>query len=253
MHRYFKKIAKESSSLPSSSKSENSPLNEEGRNDVTQPQPPSCGVNTNSTPFSTQRSRVDVNALPSDPGERKPMSQYHPDERDEVRRAYLQKDPFQPRNHAFPQTLMSGNMRRFNNAWFGEYGNWLEYSIKEDAAFCLCCYLFKNNEISHFGGDAFTTKGFKSWNKMGRFKKHVGGVNSVHNQCVKRCEDLMMQKQSIQTALEKQSAHAKAEYRTRLTASVDVSRLLLFEGLPFQGHDESDHSKRKGIFQSILK
>jgi len=51
------------------------------------------------------------------------MSQYHPDERDEVRRAYLQKGPFQPRNHAFPQTLMSGNMRRFNNAWSGEYGN----------------------------------------------------------------------------------------------------------------------------------
>ena len=87
MHRYFKKIAKESSSLPSSLKSENSPLDEEGGNDVTQPKPPSYVVNTNFVPSSTQRSRVDVNALPSDPGERKPMSQCHPDERDEVRRA----------------------------------------------------------------------------------------------------------------------------------------------------------------------
>jgi len=50
------------------------------------------------------------------------MSHCHPDERDEVRRAYFQKGPFQPRNHVF----LSGNMRRFNNAWFGEYGNWLE-------------------------------------------------------------------------------------------------------------------------------
>ena len=93
MYRYFKKIAKESSSLPSSSKFENSPLNEEGENDVTQPQPPSCGVNTNFIPSSTQRGRVDVNTLPSDPGERKPMSQYHPDKCEEVRRASLQKGP----------------------------------------------------------------------------------------------------------------------------------------------------------------
>ena len=102
MHRYFKKFTQESS-LPSSSRSENSPLQEECRNDASQPQQPINDANTNSIPFSTQRSRIDVSALPSDPGERKPMSQYHPDERDEVRRAYLQKGPFQPRNHAFPQ------------------------------------------------------------------------------------------------------------------------------------------------------
>jgi hypothetical protein len=33
-------------------------------------------------------------------------------------------------------------MRRFNPKWFNEFGNWLEYSIVKDAAFCLCCYLF---------------------------------------------------------------------------------------------------------------
>ena len=59
--------------------------------------------------------------------------------------------------------------------------NWLQYSIKEDVAFCLGCYLFKTNEISHFRRDAFITKGFNGWNKMSKFKRHVGGVNSVHN------------------------------------------------------------------------
>jgi len=52
-------------------------------------------------------------------------------------------------------------------------------------------------------------KDLVGWNKMSRFKKHVGGVNSVHNQCVKRCEDLMMQRKSIQTSLGKQSEHPK--------------------------------------------
>ena len=66
MHRYFKKRDKEYSSLPSSSKSENSPLNEEGGNDVTQPQPPPpspCDVNINSIPSSTQRSRINSDPL----------------------------------------------------------------------------------------------------------------------------------------------------------------------------------------------
>ena len=95
--------------------------------------------------------------------------------------------------------------------------------------------LFKNeHEISsHFGGETFTSKGFRSWNKMERFKMHVGESNSVHNQCVKQCEDLMMQKQSIQTALDKQSEQVKSEYYTRLNASVDIVRLLLFSALPF--------------------
>ena len=63
----------------------------------------------------------------------------------------------------------------------------------------------------------------------------------------------MMQRQSIQIALDKQSEHVKADYRTRLTTSVDLARLLLVEGLPFLVHDASEHLKRKGIFRSILK
>ena len=102
-------------------------------------------------------------------------------------------------------------MRRFNESWFAAYPNWLEYSIKEDAAFCLCCYLFKNDKVGHGGGDAFTSKGFRNWKKRSALDTHVGEVNCVHNQCVKKCEDLMMQKQSIQTALDKQSDEAKSK------------------------------------------
>ena len=65
MHRYFKKLAQESS-LPSSSKSENSPLYEECGNDANQPQQPINDANTNSIPFSTQRSRIDISALLSE-------------------------------------------------------------------------------------------------------------------------------------------------------------------------------------------
>jgi len=252
MHKYFKKLRNESSS-PSNFASENSQLNQETSEQNTQTQAPNFDATPN--PSSSARSQVDLSTLQSDPGERKLISHYHPNEHDEVRRAYIQKGPYQPRNHVFPQRMMSGNLRRFNESWFDMYGNWLEYSVKEDAAFCLCCYLFKNEHesSSHFGGDTFTTKGFRSWNKTERFKMHVGGPNSVHNQCVKRCEDLMMQKQSIQTALDKQSEQTKSEYYTRLNASVDIVRLLLFSALPFRGHDESEFSRRKGLFKTFLK
>jgi len=73
--------------------------------------------------------------------------------------------------------MISENLRHFKEPWFNTYGNWLEYSVKEDAAFCMCCYLFKNEyeSSSHFGGDTFTSKGFRSWNKTKRFKMHVRG------------------------------------------------------------------------------
>ena len=83
-------------------------------------------------------------------------------------------------------------MRRFNRDWFLKYKNWLEYSIKKDAAFCLCCYLFRADS-NKAGADAFITEGFKSWNRINKLDIHVGGVNSPHDQAVKMGEPLMKQ------------------------------------------------------------
>ncbi|XP_016476984.2 uncharacterized protein LOC107798493 [Nicotiana tabacum] len=95
-------------------------------------------------------------------------------------------------------------------------------------------------------GDAFTTYGFRGWNKgLERLKSHVGDVNSVHNRCFKMMLDLMNQAQSILTSLDKQSEKIKSKHRVRLNASIDVIRYLLKEGMPFRGHDESVTSTRR--------
>ena len=105
---------------------------------------------------------VDLSALPADPARRKPISQYKPAKvRDDVRRAYLLKGPFQPLNHNFPQTDMSGIMRRFLPAWFKQY-NWLEYSIEEDAAYCLPCYLFQTERRGQWWRGYIFNKGAES-------------------------------------------------------------------------------------------
>jgi hypothetical protein len=67
--------------------------------------------------------------------------------------------------HNFPQRNFGNSMRRFCSSWYSEFGNWLEYSIEKNVAFCLCCYLFKPDIGKQSGGDTFVIEGFTNWNK----------------------------------------------------------------------------------------
>nr|XP_033509046.1 zinc finger MYM-type protein 1-like [Nicotiana tomentosiformis] len=200
---------------------------------------------------SSLRQEIDTIAPQSDPAERTPILEYHPNHRDEIRRAYIQGGPCQPRYHDFPQSDFSGFKRRFNPIWFDDF-NWLEYSVSTDAAYCLPCYLFKGKSIHQGGGDVFSSKGFRNWNRKECFKKHVGLPNSIHNKANRNCDDLMWQQQSIIVAFDKQSDQIKREYWLRLNASVDVVRILLNPRFAFRGHDESETSLNKVNFIEIL-
>jgi len=78
--------------------------------------------------------------------------------------------------------------------------------------------------LGHGKGEAFTSKRFRNWKTRSAFDAHIGLVNSVHNQCVKKCEDVIVQKQAIETVADKQSNEAKSEYRVHLYALVEVAR-----------------------------
>ncbi|XP_060201789.1 uncharacterized protein LOC132630220 [Lycium barbarum] len=202
---------------------------------------------------SSQRQEIDLDSLEYDPAKRTQILDYHPNDRDVIRRAYIRQGPCQPENHIFPPTDFYGDMRRFNPKWFQEYPDWLEYSVSNDAAYCLYCYLFKDSNIHQGGGDVFSTIGFKSWNKKKSLWIHVGKPNSIHNQAKKRCEYLSRQQQSIKSAFGRgQSDQFKHEYWLRLTASIDVVRLLVNQGFAFRGHDESKSSLNRGNFLEIL-
>ena len=174
----------------------------------------------------SKHSRVEINLpdLPSDPGMRIRILDYNHNIRDEVRRSYLIKGPCQPRNHEFPYTLFGNKSRRFNVAWFDEYPTWLEYSVSQDAAYCLCCYLFKPNIGAQAGGDSFVGVGFKNWSRKEKFRIHVGSVNSSHNKARANCEALLKNKQHIEVVLSKHSEQSKIDYKIRLNASIDCIR-----------------------------
>jgi hypothetical protein len=194
------------------------------------------GSSSGATPVQASRSKVqksnssvreliDLDKLPRDPAKRKRMFDYHPNQRDEIRRKYLLWGPYQPRTYDFPYRMIAKKNRRFNPDWFDRYANWLEYSEKEDRAYYLCCYLFRDNNIdTQNGRDAFVIQGWNNWKNSERLALHVGDRTSFHNKALKECEDLMRKVRSISAALNKQSHVEKVEKSIRLNAAIDICR-----------------------------
>ena len=191
---------------------------------------------------SSKRIRVDFNLenLPSNPELQQKISSYHPNNHDEIRRHYLTKGLCQPVLHDYLVSYFSEKPRRFRSEW------WLEYSIDKDAAFCFYYYLFGRQDVGkQGGGKTFVTKRFKLWNQLVKLDSHVGRVNSAHNQAVKKSADLLKEKQHIESVLVKQSNKDKLEYRVQLNVIVDYIIFILYRGLAFRGHDESQDSSDK--------
>ncbi|XP_060195297.1 uncharacterized protein LOC132624550 [Lycium barbarum] len=232
MKKYFTKVSNSSSGYHSQ------PNREENVNHLVAP-----------LQFSQE---FDLSSLEADPGERTQILDFHQNHRDAIRRDYLQKRPCQPQLKVFPQTLISGDMRRFNRDWYVEFPDWLEYSLSKDATYCLYCYLFKANSNRQGGGNVWSGLGFRNWNKKDSLAKHIGGTNNIHSQSKRKCEDLMRQQQSIHAAFDKQLNQDKHGYEIRLAASIRVVRLLVKQGLTFRGHDESKASLNRGNFLEIL-
>ncbi|XP_062075021.1 uncharacterized protein LOC133779035 [Humulus lupulus] len=120
-------------------------------------------------------SSIDMTNLPTDLGLRPPISNYHPNIQDEIRRHYLQQGPCQPRSREFPKKFYRVKERRFNIAWFDQFSTWLECSISKNSAFFLCCYLFKSSIGKQAGGNTFVSNGLA-------FRGHDESQES-NNQC----------------------------------------------------------------------
>ncbi|XP_028954819.2 uncharacterized protein [Malus domestica] len=191
--------------------------------------------------------------LPADPGHRRRMLDYPPNYREAIRRHYLQTDPCQPRDHIMPRKV--SDKRCFIIGWFDKF-KWLEYSISKNAAFCRYCYLFKCDfdQMGSTGSDVFTEKGFTHWKKGPQnLRVHEGGVGSLHNKAVQQAKDLMEQKQHIETFVSKQIDEARINYHTLLNASLECTKWLLGQGLPFRGHDESFKSSNRGNYLELIQ
>ncbi|KAJ9565643.1 hypothetical protein OSB04_001609 [Centaurea solstitialis] len=157
--------------------------------------------------------KVDLDSLAGDLRQRPSMEVYHVNQRDEIKRHYLQKGPCQPRKHSFERREIGGRVRKFNPSWFDDHKYLSEYSIKLEAAFCLCCYLFKTDLKNQGGEDNFVKCGFEAWNKRECLDLHSNGGS--HNLAVQKCQNVMNQAQSIATIFDKQTDSTKDKNRLR--------------------------------------
>ncbi|KAJ6822633.1 zinc finger MYM-type protein 1-like [Iris pallida] len=77
--------------------------------ETTTESPKEGASNSSREPFSStsvKKTIVDLNSVPSDPAQKNNISECHPNQVDEIRRAYLLKGPCQPRNHDFPKKMI---------------------------------------------------------------------------------------------------------------------------------------------------
>jgi hypothetical protein len=187
----------------------------------------------------------------ADPGNRKPIDDYEPEIRDQVKRAYALSGPTQPREFQFPSKWIGGQWRSFQNTWFDEF-DWLEYSESKDAAYCLYYYLFFNSgKPEKFGSSVFAHQGYVNWKKAkDNLSRH--GACKTHVEARLKCDDFMNQRTSVGRKLVEVSMEEEKRYEIRLTSSLDVTRFLISQGQPFRGDDESSTSLNKGTFREMV-
>ncbi|XP_042009030.1 zinc finger MYM-type protein 1-like [Salvia splendens] len=159
---------------------------------------------------------IDKEKIKADPGLRDSMDSFDVNIRDRIRREYVAKGPCQPKSHDFPKK---------------QYG--------------------KDKRAP--GDEAFVSGGFSNWKKANeRFRAHVGSTGSSHNKARIEYENFVNQKQSVTYIVSRVSSKQEKEYRIRLTATLDVIRFLLTQGLGFRGHDETSTSSSRGNFLELL-
>ncbi|XP_063039724.1 uncharacterized protein LOC134434959 [Engraulis encrasicolus] len=154
----------------------------------------------------------------------------------------------------YPKRLFSGKPRSFSTDWYRSR-EWLEYSVKRDAAFCFPCRKFRTSSSAD---TTFTLSGFRDWkhavergkglNKHGDSRDHL------------TCEAMWREKekrretgQEISTLLNDDQLERNRYY---LSSVIDVIEFLSVNQLPFRGDHDSFDSRDEsgcGLFLSLFE
>jgi hypothetical protein len=94
--------------------------------------------------YQVQRKVIEINpdTLLVDPGLRRPIYEYHINNRDAIRRAYLQKGPCQPSHYDFPYMFeLISNAYLYNIIFVNNLPPHLKNSGSATGQLCPCLYL----------------------------------------------------------------------------------------------------------------
>ncbi|XP_066324096.1 uncharacterized protein [Miscanthus floridulus] len=127
-------------------------------------------------------------------------------------------------------------------------GSRLAISVKKDSAFCFICYLFKKGS----GSNTFVVDGWNNWN-IGNTTLLKQCGSRAHKAAQERYIGFINPKVVIDYHIDKWSEEELRLYKKRLTYSLRCIKFLLYQGLAFHGHDESEESSNRGNFIELLK
>lgn len=138
--------------------------------------------------------------------------------------------------------------RAFQGQWFQAF-KWLEYSRKENAAFCFACRIFGKN----LKEDALVSGGIRNWQKaLSKFKKHNDTQSHKDSMMCWSSYNASLSQGNVVEQIEAASTTEINERREYLERVVAVTSFLGKQGIPFRGHDERDDSQSKGNFLECM-
>ncbi|CAD6205086.1 unnamed protein product [Miscanthus lutarioriparius] len=155
----------------------------------------------------------------ADPGNRKPIDDYEPEIRDQVKRAYALSGPTQPREFQFPRKWIGGEWRSFQKTWFDEF-DWLEYNVAR----------FLISQGDAFRGHDETSSSLNKGNyreMVEWYKNKVEVVKEAYEKGSKNCQMLShhIQKDLTKACAEEVTAVIMDEIRGRkFSVLIDESR-----------------------------
>ncbi|CAF3969951.1 unnamed protein product, partial [Rotaria sordida] len=163
--------------------------------------------------------------------------------------------PTQPKLSSYP---MNKHNRSFRSIWYSTFP-WLEYSIKQDVAFCYYCRHFSDasNLLNRYQSDAFIT-GYNNWKnaiaKNHGFSRHETSVS--HKYACSNYQQFILRTSTETTVLnviDKGRIELIRKNRQRLTKIASTILLCSRQLISLRGHDENDMSNNRGNFIEILK
>ncbi|KAL4127212.1 hypothetical protein QTP88_011403 [Uroleucon formosanum] len=159
----------------------------------------------------------------------------------------LDTGPYRPVLSTYTKTKFGKQYRSFQSEWFKNY-EWLEYSIKSNAAFCFVCRIFGTSSVE----DIWTKIGCNNWQKfIVKIGKHQNA--DVHKTNLTKMVAYKTNKQSGSIMVKLSDAHRNqiAENRAYMAQIIEIVLYLGKQGVAFRGHSEKYDYLNQGNFKEL--
>ena len=165
----------------------------------------------------------------------------------------LVNGPCQPKLKSYPKGQQN---RCFQACWYSSFP-WLEYSTKEDKAFCFACRNFSTS--SSKSDAAFTKIGFDSWSKALEKNRGLKRHNSSSDHLLSMARWECYEKNkgnpegSIAHMLDPHRASLVQNNREYMITLLEYHRYFCMQEMAYRGHDETDESPNPGKWKQFIE